>query len=152
MSIYSPNDCFSYQPLIVAPLSEMYGRTWVLHICNLFSLAFNLGCAFAPSVGSLIAFRFLGKGLIWINRFYPSHSHQALAGFSGSAPICIGGGTVADLFSERDRATAMAVWSLGPLIGTHIPNFIGPVSSFIQTFQGRSLDLLLADLSLKRLV
>ena len=51
---------FSYQPSIMAPLSEMYGRTWVLHISNLFSLAFSLGCAFAPNTGSFIAFRFLG--------------------------------------------------------------------------------------------
>lgn len=39
------------------------------------------------------------------------------AGFAGSAPIAIGGGCVSDLFSERDRASAMAIYSLGPLIG-----------------------------------
>ena len=68
---------FATGPLLLAPLSEMYGRTWVsalltahstlpnilpqvLHI-NMFLFAgFNLGCAFSPTVGSLIAFRFLG--------------------------------------------------------------------------------------------
>lgn len=40
-----------------------------------------------------------------------------LAGFSGSAPIACGGGSISDLFSERDRASAMAAFSLGPLIG-----------------------------------
>ncbi|GLB42015.1 putative multidrug resistance protein 4 [Lyophyllum shimeji] len=80
-------------PLFLAPLSEMYGRTWVLHFGNLFSLAFTLGCAFAPDVGSLIGFRFL-------------------AGLSGSAPVACGGGSIGDLFSERDRASAMAVLSL----------------------------------------
>ena len=39
------------------------------------------------------------------------------AGLSGSAPIACGGGSISDLFSERDRASAMAVYSLGPLIG-----------------------------------
>ena len=39
------------------------------------------------------------------------------AGFSGSAPIAIGGGSVSDLFSERDRASAMALYCLGPLLG-----------------------------------
>ena len=34
--------------------------TKILHIANVFSIAFNIGCAFAPSSGSLIAFRFLG--------------------------------------------------------------------------------------------
>ena len=56
----------------------MYGRTWVrlalidylcssccsisiqvLHICNLLTLTFTLGCAFAPNTGALIGFRFL---------------------------------------------------------------------------------------------
>ncbi|KJA13017.1 hypothetical protein HYPSUDRAFT_152044, partial [Hypholoma sublateritium FD-334 SS-4] len=46
-------------PLILAPLSEMYGRTWVLHIANFCTLGFSLGCAFAPDTGTLIAFRFL---------------------------------------------------------------------------------------------
>ncbi|KAG6830112.1 hypothetical protein H0H92_002161 [Tricholoma furcatifolium] len=96
---------FALGPLFLAPLSEMYGRTWVLHIGNMFSLAFTLGCAFAPTASSLIAFRFL-------------------AGFSGSAPIACGGGSVGDLFSERDRASAMAVYSLGPLVGP----VVGPIA------------------------
>ncbi|KAF5381298.1 hypothetical protein D9615_008391 [Tricholomella constricta] len=96
---------FAIGPLILAPLSEMYGRTWVLHIGNIFSLGFILGCAFSPNTGSLIAFRFL-------------------SGFSGSAPIACGGGSIGDLFSERDRASAMAVYSLGPLIGP----VIGPIA------------------------
>jgi len=53
----------------------MYGRTWVchflsalnfllihlevLHIGNIFSVAFSLGCAFAPNAPTFIAFRFL---------------------------------------------------------------------------------------------
>ncbi|KAG6849851.1 hypothetical protein H0H93_004345 [Arthromyces matolae] len=96
---------FALGPLLLAPLSEMYGRTWVLHIGNLFSLAFTIGCAFAPNAGALIGFRFL-------------------AGFSGSAPIACGGGSIGDLFSDRDRASAMAVYSLGPLIGP----VVGPIA------------------------
>lgn len=79
---FTPSDNDLYKPLILAPLSEMYGRTWVrahvppsiitlnflqvLHIANIFSLAFNLGCAFAPNTGALIAFRFLGQSIIEI--------------------------------------------------------------------------------------
>ncbi|CAA7264391.1 unnamed protein product [Cyclocybe aegerita] len=96
---------FALGPLVLAPLSEMYGRTWVLHIGNLISLAFSLGCAYAPTTGSFIAFRFL-------------------SGFSGSAPVAIGGGSVSDLFSERERASAMALYSVGPLLGPAI----GPVA------------------------
>ncbi|KAJ2914534.1 hypothetical protein MD484_g5878, partial [Candolleomyces efflorescens] len=89
---------FAIAPLILAPLSEMYGRTWVLHIGNIFTMGFSFGCAFAPNTGTLIAFRFL-------------------SGLSGSAPIACGGGSVGDLFAEKDRASAMALFSLGPLIG-----------------------------------
>jgi len=89
---------YALGPLFLSPLSEMYGRTWVLHIGNMFSLGFNMGCAYAPNASALIGFRFL-------------------AGLSGSAPIACGGGSISDLFSERDRASAMAVYSLGPLIG-----------------------------------
>ncbi|TFY57136.1 hypothetical protein EVJ58_g7205 [Rhodofomes roseus] len=96
---------FAIGPLFFGPISEMYGRTWVYHIANLLFLAFNLGCAFSDTVGILLGFRLL-------------------AGFVGSAPIACGGGTVSDLFSEKDRASAMAVFSLGPLIGP----VVGPIA------------------------
>ncbi|KAJ6560589.1 major facilitator superfamily domain-containing protein [Mycena vulgaris] len=96
---------FAIAPLFLAPLSEMYGRQWVLHIGNLFTIAFNIGCAFAPTTGALLGFRFL-------------------VGLSGSAPIACGGGVITDLFSERDRGAAMAIYSLGPLIGP----VVGPIA------------------------
>lgn len=96
---------FAIGPLIFAPLSEMYGRTWVLHIANIFTMGFSLGCAFAPTTGALIGFRFL-------------------SGLAGSAPIAIGAGSIGDMFSERDRASAMAIFSLGPLIGP----VVGPIA------------------------
>ncbi|KAG6864007.1 hypothetical protein C0991_001145 [Blastosporella zonata] len=42
------------------------GRKWTVtailfNICNVLSIAFNLGCAYAPTAGSLIGFRFLGE-------------------------------------------------------------------------------------------
>ena len=74
---------FAIGPLLLAPLSEIYGRTWVshiipwlclcfwtpalfqvYHICGLMSLGFNLGCGFAPTTGSLIGLRLLGKLII----------------------------------------------------------------------------------------
>lgn len=87
----------------------------VLHLSNLFTLAFSLGCAFSPNTGALIAFRFLCEcSLSTLN----SLAQLAPAGFTGSAPIACGGGSVGDLFAARDRASAMALFSLGPLIGT----------------------------------
>jgi len=52
---------FAVGPLVIGPLTEVYGRSIVLHISNVVFLVFTLSCAFAPNTGSLIAFRFLGK-------------------------------------------------------------------------------------------
>ncbi|KAH8922957.1 MFS general substrate transporter [Atractiella rhizophila] len=92
-------------PLIFGPLSEIYGRTWVLHIANIAFCGFNVGCGFTDSVGGLIGLRFL-------------------AGFAGSAPVGIGGGTISDLWDEKSRAGAMAVYAMGPLLG----GVIGPIA------------------------
>ena len=53
-----------------------------------------------------------------IRRLLSTSNTPAAAGLSGSTPIAVGSGSVGDLFSERDRAPAMALYSLGPLIGT----------------------------------
>jgi hypothetical protein len=34
-----------------------------------------------------------------------------------STPLTIGGGTMADMFRVEQRGAAMAIWSLGPLLG-----------------------------------
>ncbi|KAJ7431332.1 multidrug resistance protein 4 [Mycena latifolia] len=96
---------FAIGPLILAPLSEMYGRYLVLNVGNIFSIIFNLGCAFAPNTAALLAFRFL-------------------TGLSGSAPVACGAAVISDLFCERERASAMAIYSLGPLIGP----VVGPIA------------------------
>ncbi|MCJ1393969.1 hypothetical protein MMC18_006846 [Xylographa bjoerkii] len=92
-------------PLIVAPLSECYGRRWVYHITNIFFVIFTIACAVASNLNMLIGFRFL-------------------AGCAGSAVLTMGGGTVADMFKQEERGTAIALWSLGPLLGP----VIGPVA------------------------
>ncbi|KXN89321.1 hypothetical protein AN958_05819 [Leucoagaricus sp. SymC.cos] len=100
------------QPLIFGPLSEIYGRKWLFHIANILTMAFGLGCAFSPSTGSLVAFRFL-------------------SGFTGSAPIPLGGGLMTDLFSERDRGHPSSLFILGLLIGP----IVGPVTGGFVTQQ-----------------
>ncbi|KIO23183.1 hypothetical protein M407DRAFT_215295 [Tulasnella calospora MUT 4182] len=96
---------FTLGPLILAPLSEFYGRTWVLHIANIIAFVFTIACAVAPSTGSLIAFRFLG-------------------GLGGAAALSVGSGSIADLWDEKDRGGAMGLFVLGPVVGPAI----GPVA------------------------
>jgi multidrug resistance protein len=95
---------FAFGPLIVAPLSEFSGRTWVYNVCNILFVIFNIASALAPDMASLIVFRFLD-------------------GVAGVAAITCGSGTIADLVPHEKRGRAMSIWSLGPLFGP----IIGPV-------------------------
>lgn len=85
-------------PLILAALSEIYGRRFVLTGANVFFCVWQIGCALAPNLTSLIIFRFL-------------------AGIGGSGCLTIGGGVIADLFHADRRGLATAVYSIGPLFG-----------------------------------
>ncbi|KAK0625499.1 major facilitator superfamily domain-containing protein [Bombardia bombarda] len=96
---------FAAGPILIAPLSEIYGRLAVYHICNLGFIAFAVACALAPSLNALIVFRFF-------------------SGVFGSCPLTNGGGTIADMIVQEKRATAMAAFSIGPLFGP----IIGPVA------------------------
>lgn len=96
---------FAIGPLVIAPMSELYGRMPLYNICGVFFVIFNIACAVSDSMGMLIAFRFL-------------------AGCAGSAPLTLGGGTIADMFPVEQRAGAMTVWSIGPLIGP----VVGPIA------------------------
>ncbi|OJD30864.1 mfs multidrug transporter [Diplodia corticola] len=89
---------YAVGPLVLGPLSEVYGRVLVLQCANAFYLAWNLGCGFAKTKGQMMAFRFL-------------------SGLGGSAPLAIGGGTLSDMFLPEQRGKAISMYSLGPLIG-----------------------------------
>lgn len=86
-------------------MSEMWGRIPLYHACQILFIIFNLGCALSTSMGMLIAFRFL-------------------TGCAGSAPLSLGGGTVADMFPREQRVLAMALWISGPTLGPSV----GPVA------------------------
>lgn len=91
-------------PVIVAPMSEMYGRLLPYHITNVLLTIFTVASALSPNIPTLIVFRLL-------------------CGMEASAVMNLGGATVADLFVMEERGQAMAVWTFGPLLGPAI----GPV-------------------------
>lgn len=102
VSVYLIGYCFG--PLLVAPLSELYGRSPVYHVCNALFLIWSVACALAPNLASLIVFRLF-------------------SGLAGSCPITLGAGTLADMVSPEKRGGAMAAWVAGPLLGP----VIGPL-------------------------
>jgi multidrug resistance protein len=92
--------------VVIAPLSELYGRLWLYHVSNTAWLAFTLCCAFSKNTASFLVFRFL-------------------AGCAASVPMTCGGGTVADLVPPKDRGKYMAVWGLGPQLGPIVGPIVG---------------------------
>lgn len=50
---------FAVGPLFLAPLSEIYGRLPIYHVCNIAFIAFTVACALATDLNMLIGFRFL---------------------------------------------------------------------------------------------
>jgi hypothetical protein len=49
---------FAFGPLIIAPLSEMYGRLPLYHSCNCFFIIFTIAAAVASNMEMFIVFRF----------------------------------------------------------------------------------------------
>ncbi|KAF9030998.1 MFS polyamine transporter [Hymenopellis radicata] len=96
---------FAIGPLFLGPLSEIYGRSRVIQISNIFFFAWNLGCGFSQSKAQLIVFRFF-------------------AGLGGSAPLTVGAGVLADIWRPEERGKAIAIYSLAPLMGP----VLGPVA------------------------
>lgn len=97
---------YAFGPLFLGPLSELYGRTIVLQLANLFYLVFNLACGASKNTAQLIVFRFL-------------------AGLGGSAPLAIGGGVLGDVWLAEERGRAVALYSLMPLLGPAVGPVIG---------------------------
>ncbi len=61
---------YALGPLVLGPLSEIYGRAPVLQLANLFYLVFNTACGAAKSTTQMAVFRFL-------------------SGLGGSAPLSV---------------------------------------------------------------
>lgn len=96
---------FAAGPLVIAPLSELYGRIIVYHVCNVGFTVFAGACALAPDINTLILFRFLN-------------------GLFGSCPATIGGGSIADMVPQQRRAAVIAAYSVGALFAP----IVGPMA------------------------
>ncbi|PTD02074.1 Efflux pump vrtL [Fusarium culmorum] len=96
----------AFGPLVLSPLSEIYGRRPVLNLANLWLSVWQIPCARANRIGSLIAFRFL-------------------AGAGGAASLTLGGGLISDMFEMEQRGIANSIFSVGPLFGPVLGPILG---------------------------
>lgn len=91
----------SFGPLLIGPLSEVYGRAPVLHFSNAWFLVWNIVCCFAKTKEALIAARFMAE-------------------FGASAIYALAGGVLGDIWRPEQRGKLLGVYSLIPLLGAAI--------------------------------
>ncbi|KAK1716857.1 hypothetical protein CaCOL14_001285 [Colletotrichum acutatum] len=96
---------FAFGPLIIAPMSEVFGRARLYIYGNILFTIFTVGTALSQNMAMMMAFRFL-------------------MGLAGAVPVTIGSGSIADIMPIEQRGRAMSAWALGPLLGP----CIGPVA------------------------
>lgn len=85
-------------PLVLAPLSEVYGRKPVLIVGSTIFVVWNTGCGAARTLGQMLAFRLL-------------------SGFGASVADALAGGVMGDLWRAEERGKAFAVFMAAPLLG-----------------------------------
>ncbi|CAE6446657.1 unnamed protein product [Rhizoctonia solani] len=85
-------------PLLWGPLSENYGRRPIFLIGFVVYTAFQIGCALAPNVESILIFRFLG-------------------GTFAACPLTNAGAIIADIWDADTRGKALAIFTLAPFAG-----------------------------------
>ncbi|KAJ1323671.1 peroxisomal isopenicillin N importer-like protein [Microdochium nivale] len=114
MSIYLLATAFG--PLFIGPLSEMYGRTPVLHASNIWFLVWNIACGFATAKELLIGARFL-------------------AGFGASSIYALAGGVLADVWRPEERGRSLSLYLLVPLLAVAVGPIIGGFMAYRTTWR-----------------
>lgn len=97
---------FMLGPLLWSPLSEQIGRRPVYAVTMLIYVIFNIPCALAKNIGTMLVCRFL-------------------CGVFAASGLSNAGGTIADLWSIDERGTAIAFFAAAPYCGP----VLGPIVS-----------------------
>ncbi|KAI9798383.1 MAG: hypothetical protein M1825_005367 [Sarcosagium campestre] len=84
--------------VVLAPLSEVYGRRPIYLISMSIFALLVLPCALARSLAEVLVVRFIGA-------------------VAGSVMIANAPGTVSDIADDEHRALAFSLWSIGPMNG-----------------------------------
>lgn len=92
ISIYTLGYCIG--PLIVAPISEIYGRIWLLRVAYVVFPLTLIGCGASRSIGAFIAFR-------------------AIMGFAGIVFLLLGAAIVPDIMPKEKRGLSLGTMLTG---------------------------------------
>ncbi|KAI1429099.1 MFS multidrug transporter [Xylaria sp. FL1777] len=93
-------------PLLLAPLSEVYGRKPVLIVASTIFVIWNVACGASSTLGQILAFRLL-------------------SGFGASVADALAGGLMSDLWSAEERGRAFAFYMAAPLLGPALGPILG---------------------------
>lgn len=111
---------FGFGPLLFSPLSEEVGRNFIYRTTFFCGVVFVIPCALAKNIGTLLVFRLLD-------------------GLALSAPMTLIGGSLADMWINKERGTLMLFFSaapfLGPCLGPLIGGFIGDYFPLHETWR-----------------
>ncbi|KAK2752398.1 hypothetical protein FQN55_007438 [Onygenales sp. PD_40] len=105
---------FAFGPMVLAPMTEIFGRRYVWIACSAWYVLWNAVCGWANSKGLMLAARLL-------------------AGLGASAEFAVSNPVLGDTWrpEERGRSFAIATFipllgpALGPIIGGVITNSVG---------------------------
>ncbi|EMC96654.1 hypothetical protein BAUCODRAFT_89803 [Baudoinia panamericana UAMH 10762] len=100
---------FALGPMLLAPLSEYFGRSPVYIVSWCILVIFQIPLALAPNIATVIVCRLI-------------------QGFGGSAPLTNTGGTVSDLWARNESGNAMMVYGFSSTFG---PPFALVVSGYL---------------------
>ena len=95
---------FGAAPLILAPLSEIWGRRWVYLGSAVIFWVFQIAQALAPNIQTMLVARFI-------------------TGTGGSTGVSLVDGTLSDLFRNEDRGKPMGMFSFAAFGA----NGLGPI-------------------------
>jgi len=100
---------FGAAPLVLAPMSEVWGRKWIYIASAILFTVFQIPQALAPNIQTMLVARFI-------------------SGIGGSSAIALVGGTLSDLYDNDHRGLPMLCFSfaafaptgLGPVFGGYV--------------------------------
>lgn len=95
-----------FGPLLLAPLSETFGRRPVFLTNLIIFTLLQIPTALVRSLPAVITLR-------------------TITGFFGAVGVANGGGTISDMFPADERATVLGFYLLGPLLGPSLGPFLG---------------------------
>ena len=97
---------FAVGPLFWGPLSEIYGRRYIMIASSVGLTAFTAGTAGSKNIWTLIILRFFAET-------------------SGSAPFAVSGGVISDTFPTISRGLASGLYCAAPFLGPTLGPIIG---------------------------